>query len=239
MYQLHASAAKAGVDVLTRNLACEWGPFGVRVVGVAPGIIGDTEGFSRLGGSSAQGQESGSLTQAVPLGRLGCSDDIAAAVVFLCRQVTRMCCGRVALLLTPWLQPRSRLRIGPHARRRRRAVAAPPLGERRRVCGIPAHACRVASAVQAVKTVRQRFLLRSVRRCESDAKMHFDFFKSPLLACACLPAVLLQCIGVRGVLAMVVRRPSRMHSETNFTNKTEIRFKLMYLCISFFRKRKL
>ena len=89
MYQLHASAAKAGVDVLTRNLACEWGPLGVRVVGVAPGIIGDTEGFSRLGGSSAQGQESGSLAQAVPLGRLGCSDDIAAAVVFLCRQVAR------------------------------------------------------------------------------------------------------------------------------------------------------
>jgi hypothetical protein len=85
MYQLHASAAKAGVDVLTRNLACEWGPSGVRVVGVAPGIIGETEGFSRLGGASADGQQSGALCDAVPLGRLGHSDDIAAAVVFLCR----------------------------------------------------------------------------------------------------------------------------------------------------------
>ena len=85
MYQLHASAAKAGVDVLTRNLSCEWGPCGVRVVGVAPGVIGGTEGFSRLGGSSAQGEQSDSLMQAVPLGRLGCSSDVADAVVFLCR----------------------------------------------------------------------------------------------------------------------------------------------------------
>ena len=85
MYQLHASAAKAGVDVLTRNLACEWGPSGVRVVGVAPGIIGETEGFSRLGGAGADGQQSDALGHAVPLGRLGHCDDIAAAVVFLCR----------------------------------------------------------------------------------------------------------------------------------------------------------
>lgn len=85
MYQLHASAAKAGVDVLTRNLACEWGPLGVRVVGVAPGVIGGTEGFSRLGGGEGgQNEQNETLTQAVPLGRLGRSDDIAAAVAFLC-----------------------------------------------------------------------------------------------------------------------------------------------------------
>jgi NAD(P)-dependent dehydrogenase (short-subunit alcohol dehydrogenase family) len=82
-------ASKYALSALSEALSVEMAPFGVRVVGVAPGIIGDTEGFSRLGGSSAQGQESGSLTQAVPLGRLGCSDDVAAAVVFLCRQVTR------------------------------------------------------------------------------------------------------------------------------------------------------
>ena len=96
MYQLHASAAKAGVDVLTRNLACEWGPAGVRVVGVAPGIIGQTEGFSRLGGSDAQGEQSNALTQAVPLGRLGHSDDIAAAVAFLCRSASALRLVRVS-----------------------------------------------------------------------------------------------------------------------------------------------
>lgn len=34
---------------MTRHLAVEWGGDGVRVMCVAPGPIGDTEGFSRLG----------------------------------------------------------------------------------------------------------------------------------------------------------------------------------------------
>lgn len=36
-WQTHASAAKAGVDSLTRSMASEWGNFGIRVVGIAPG----------------------------------------------------------------------------------------------------------------------------------------------------------------------------------------------------------
>ena len=46
--QSHVSAAKAGVDALTRNLAVEWGPYGIRVVGIAPGPIDGTEGVARL-----------------------------------------------------------------------------------------------------------------------------------------------------------------------------------------------
>lgn len=42
--QVHVSAAKAGVDSLTRTLAVEWGPFGIRVNGMAPGATADTEG---------------------------------------------------------------------------------------------------------------------------------------------------------------------------------------------------
>src|SRR6185369_13720197 len=42
--QLHVSAAKAGVDALTRNLAVEWGRYGIRVNAIAPGPIEDTEG---------------------------------------------------------------------------------------------------------------------------------------------------------------------------------------------------
>lgn len=37
------------LDALTVQLAVEWGPSKVRVVGVAPGPIGDTEGMRRLG----------------------------------------------------------------------------------------------------------------------------------------------------------------------------------------------
>jgi peroxisomal 2,4-dienoyl-CoA reductase len=47
--QVHSSAAKAGVDAITKVLAVEWGPYGVRVCGIVPGPIEGTEGFSRLG----------------------------------------------------------------------------------------------------------------------------------------------------------------------------------------------
>jgi peroxisomal 2,4-dienoyl-CoA reductase len=77
--QIHASAAKAGVDAITRNLAVEWGRFGIRVCGIAPGPIAETEGVRRLapGGISAQ------LAAAIPAGRFGAIDEIAAAAVFL------------------------------------------------------------------------------------------------------------------------------------------------------------
>jgi peroxisomal 2,4-dienoyl-CoA reductase len=42
--QVHASAAKAAVDSITRTLALEWGQFGIRVNGVAPGPIEGTAG---------------------------------------------------------------------------------------------------------------------------------------------------------------------------------------------------
>ena len=77
--QLHASAAKAGVDAMTRNLAVEWGSAGIRVNSIAPGPIGDTEGMRRL----APGDLGAKLTRSIPLGRFGAVDDIAAMAVFL------------------------------------------------------------------------------------------------------------------------------------------------------------
>lgn len=49
-YQVHASAAKAAVDSITRSLALEWGEFGIRVNGIAPGPIKGTAGGLLLGG---------------------------------------------------------------------------------------------------------------------------------------------------------------------------------------------
>ena len=77
--QLHASAAKAGVDALTRNLAVEWGGAGIRVNGIAPGPIADTEGMRRL----APGDAAARARRGIPLGRFGAADEIAAAAVFL------------------------------------------------------------------------------------------------------------------------------------------------------------
>jgi peroxisomal 2,4-dienoyl-CoA reductase len=78
--QIHASAAKAGVDAVTRNLAVEWGRFGVRVCGIAPGPIGDTEGMRRLAPGDVATR---SMEKQIPAGRFGTIDEIAAAAVFL------------------------------------------------------------------------------------------------------------------------------------------------------------
>lgn len=43
-WQVHASAAKAAVDSVTRTLALEWGEYGIRVNGIAPGPIDGTAG---------------------------------------------------------------------------------------------------------------------------------------------------------------------------------------------------
>jgi peroxisomal 2,4-dienoyl-CoA reductase len=80
MGQSHAAAAKAGVDSLTRVLACEWGPYGIRVNGIAPGPIDGTEGVRRLTSDATRAR----TRTDCPLGRLGTIDDIANAALFLC-----------------------------------------------------------------------------------------------------------------------------------------------------------
>jgi peroxisomal 2,4-dienoyl-CoA reductase len=77
--QVHASAAKAGVDVLTRTLGAEWGGYNIRVNGIAPGPTDDTEGVRRL---STPGSRAQMLAQC-PLGRLTAIGDVANAALFL------------------------------------------------------------------------------------------------------------------------------------------------------------
>ena len=78
-YQAHVSSAKAAVDALSRVIAVEEGPWGVRSNVIAPGPIAGTEGMSRL---SVSGSER-PLESLVPLGRQGAVQDIANATVFL------------------------------------------------------------------------------------------------------------------------------------------------------------
>jgi peroxisomal 2,4-dienoyl-CoA reductase len=77
--QVHASAAKAAVDAVTRSLALEWGSLGIRVNGIAPGPIDETEGMTRL----APGDVRAKMERAIPLGRFGRIDEIASLAVFL------------------------------------------------------------------------------------------------------------------------------------------------------------
>jgi peroxisomal 2,4-dienoyl-CoA reductase len=92
--QIHASAAKAGVDAITRNLAVEWGRFGIRVCGIAPGPIAETEGVRRL----APGGISADMKAAIPAGRFGAIDEIAAAAVFLRSDAARYITGHTLVV---------------------------------------------------------------------------------------------------------------------------------------------
>lgn len=92
--QLHVSAAKAGVDALTRNLAVEWGRYGIRVNAIAPGPIEDTEGMKRLVPEAIKEK----LRHRVPLGRMGHIQDIETAAVFLCSDAASYINGAVLVV---------------------------------------------------------------------------------------------------------------------------------------------
>jgi 2,4-dienoyl-CoA reductase [(3E)-enoyl-CoA-producing], peroxisomal len=77
--QVHVAAAKAAVDAMTRTLAVEWGPRGIRVNAIAPGPIIDTEGARRL----FPGPAAEALQAMTPTRRLGTIDDIVNLALFV------------------------------------------------------------------------------------------------------------------------------------------------------------
>ncbi len=91
-FQSHVCAAKAGVDMLTRTLAIEWGPAGVRVNSLVPGPIDGTEGMERL---LADKSQKTALTRTVPLQRLGTPEDCADVALFLASESARYVTGAV------------------------------------------------------------------------------------------------------------------------------------------------
>jgi dihydroanticapsin dehydrogenase len=72
------NASKAGVELLTRTIAVEYGPRGVRANCVAPGVI--DAGMTDLVVDAAERRE---LVAKHPLGRLGLAEEVAEAVVWL------------------------------------------------------------------------------------------------------------------------------------------------------------
>jgi 3-oxoacyl-[acyl-carrier protein] reductase len=95
------AVAKAGVAQLTKTLAAEVGPLGVRVNAIAPGFIitGMTSRhFIRPDGSvdeDARAAIVGAMTERAPLGREGMPDDIAHAVLYLASDASSYVTGQV------------------------------------------------------------------------------------------------------------------------------------------------
>ena len=73
----HSAAARAGVVSLTRTLALEWAPFGIRVNAVSPGVT-DTPALTRY-------PRHAETLAAVPLGRAATPEEVAEAILFLGR----------------------------------------------------------------------------------------------------------------------------------------------------------
>lgn len=78
-YQVHVAAAKAGIDIMMKNLAIEWGAHGIRTATIVPGPIEGTEGMRRL----SPPEMKKTREAVIPLGRMGTVDDIGHAAVFL------------------------------------------------------------------------------------------------------------------------------------------------------------
>ena len=84
----HYSAAKAGVLGLARAMAREYGPQGVRVNSITPGLIATDINKGKIPDDKMSG-----ILEQIPLARVGEPNDIAGAVVFLSSDLSKYCTG--------------------------------------------------------------------------------------------------------------------------------------------------
>jgi NAD(P)-dependent dehydrogenase (short-subunit alcohol dehydrogenase family) len=87
----HYSASKAGVVALTKSLAREWGPLGIRVNGVGPGAV-DTPLYRATPRPNTD-------VATLPIARLGQPDDVARAAVFFLSDLSAWITGQYLLVI--------------------------------------------------------------------------------------------------------------------------------------------
>jgi 3-oxoacyl-[acyl-carrier protein] reductase len=94
-------ATKGALDSLTRDMALEWGPKGIRVNSAAPGGI-MTGGVNQVGDSPAMSPEQlkqiGMRAMSRPAGRMGFANDLSPVVLFLASPAARFINGQMILV---------------------------------------------------------------------------------------------------------------------------------------------
>jgi NAD(P)-dependent dehydrogenase (short-subunit alcohol dehydrogenase family) len=83
----HYAVSKAGLVMHARAAALAWGPHGVRVNSISPGLI------ARPGIEEQWPEGVGRWHAAAPLSRLGTPEDVGDACVFLCSELSRWITG--------------------------------------------------------------------------------------------------------------------------------------------------
>ncbi len=84
-------AVKGGVASLTRQLAVDWGPRGIRANAISPGAIVSPEGMARM--DALHPGQSRLYEEVYPAGRTGSAEDVAWAAVYLLSDESRFVSG--------------------------------------------------------------------------------------------------------------------------------------------------
>lgn len=87
--------SKGAVNLLTRTLACEWGPYGITVNAIAPTVF-RSDLTAWMYAEEGRGKEvrEGILSR-IPLGRLGEPEDFVGALLFFASPASDFCTGQV------------------------------------------------------------------------------------------------------------------------------------------------
>lgn len=93
------SAAKAGIIGLTRQMAADYGPRGIRINAVAPGVIATAATADRI---ATNERFQNTLIRRTPLGRVGTPSDIARAVAFLASEDASFITGQTIAVDGGW-----------------------------------------------------------------------------------------------------------------------------------------
>jgi NAD(P)-dependent dehydrogenase (short-subunit alcohol dehydrogenase family) len=117
---VHSACAKAGVEAMTRTLAAEWAPLGIRVNAVSPGPFESAGASDRLW-PSAELEEA--VRRQIPLGRFGTAGEVADLIVWLGSDAAAWVTGAVWVMDGGWSLPSGLVPGAERVRRRQRGAS--------------------------------------------------------------------------------------------------------------------